>query len=226
MDGMVETAYRTLLGLAFLLLFTKVLGKKQLGELTYFNYATSIAFGNIVGEMIIHYQDVSLPNGIVAVVIWALLILGIEFLVKRSPKAKLALESEPAIVIKKGLIMQDTLNQLNLGIDDLCMLLRNKEIFTIAEVDYAIFEPNGQLSVMKKAADSAPVGTYFLPSELIVDGKLMRGNLKEYGLNEKWVQSKLHKAGIASSESVFLAQLQEDGTLYIAPKDNTKPLII
>ncbi|WHY73331.1 hypothetical protein [Fictibacillus enclensis] len=46
MDGMVETAYRTLLGLAFLLLFTKVLGKKQLGELTYFNYATSIAFGN------------------------------------------------------------------------------------------------------------------------------------------------------------------------------------
>ncbi|WP_420889642.1 hypothetical protein [Fictibacillus enclensis] len=67
------------IGTGFLIIVHKSPRQKQLGELTYFNYATSIAFGNIVGEMIIHYKDVSISNGIVAVVIWVLLILGIEF---------------------------------------------------------------------------------------------------------------------------------------------------
>ncbi|MCQ6266974.1 DUF421 domain-containing protein [Fictibacillus sp. WQ 8-8] len=225
MNGITETVVRTLLGLIFLLIFTKVFGKKQLGELTYFNYATSIAFGNIVGEMIIHYREVPISNGLVAVLIWSFALLAIEFLVKRSPKSKLALEGEPCIVIKKGMIMQQALDKLNLGLDDLCMLLRNQEIFSITEVDYAIFEPNGQLSIKKKKTpDAAP--SHFLPSELIVDGIVMQGNLREYGLTEEWIQKKLQNAGISSYKSVFFAQLQEDGTLYIAQKNNEKPLII
>lgn len=226
MEGIAETAFRTILGLVYMLLFTKILGKKQLGELTFFNYATGIAFGNIVGEMIIHFRDVPVSNGLVAVAIWVAAILLIEFIVKRSPKAKLVLESEPSIVIKKGMIMQESLNKLNLGMDDLCMLLRNKDVFSITEVEYAIFEPNGKLSLKKNNAAKTVRPSLYLPSELIVSGVVMHGNLKEYGLKEQWLLNKLEKAGISGSHSVFFAQLQEDGSLYVAKNDGEKPLIL
>ncbi|MGC4377826.1 DUF421 domain-containing protein [Fictibacillus sp. Mic-4] len=217
---------RTIIGFSVLLVLTRVLGKKQLGELTYFNYVTGIATGGIIGDMIIH-RDIKILDGIITMFVWGLLIFIIEFATRKPSKAKVVLKSEPTILIKKGEIIQEALKKLSLGMDDLSMMLRIKDVFSIMEVDYAIMEPNGELSIKKKREKESlcredmnisKIEPKYLPSQVIVEGIVMKRNLKEYGLTENWLTKQLDKAGISSIDEVYFAQLQEDGSLFIAKK--------
>lgn len=137
------------------------------------------------------------------------------------------LDGEPTIVIKKGEIMQDKLASQRLNMDDLTMLLRTNNIFSVTDVEYAILEPNGQLSVMKKQPVEQVIKKdlnivtstdLLLPAELIVDGLLIEKNLLETGKDKAWVYSKLKQAGINSISDVFYAELQADDSLYITKK--------
>jgi len=226
MASIIETSFRTIIGFIVLLILTVLLGKKQLGQLTIFTYITSIAMGNIAGDMVIH-SDISLGDGITGLVMWALLTFVIEYISLKSSKARTFLDGEPTIVIKKGVIMQKELAAQRLNMDDLTMLLRINNVFSIQEVDYAILEPNGQLSILKKPELESvsrkdmqiPVeNPLYIPTEIIVDGKLVEKNLQELNLELKWVNSQLQQAGISSIEEVFFAELQRDGSLFISKK--------
>ncbi|MBB6735383.1 DUF421 domain-containing protein [Cohnella zeiphila] len=220
------TTLRTLLGFAFLLLLTRILGKKQLGQVTYFTYITGIALGNIAGELAVSHS-ISVLAGMTGLAVWAMLTLAIELISLKSPKARVLLDGEPAIVIKKGRIEERALRKSKLNMDDLTMLLRDKDVFNIREVDYAIFEPNGRLSVLKKQKEEsvkkkdlqiAPQPRPYLPTELIVDGKVVARNLQEWGLNREWLDRQLEKSGARSVEDVFYAELESDGSLFVAEK--------
>lgn len=226
MHTTIETSLRTIIGFFVLLILTRLLGKKQLGQLTIFTYITGIAMGNMAGDMVVH-RDIKLIDGVIGLVIWALLTYIIEYASLKSSKARVLLDGEPAIVIKKGIIMQKELTAQRLNMDDLTMMLRVNNVFSIQEVDYAILEPNGQLSVLKKPQlDSVtkkdmqiqPDCRKYIPTEIIVDGKLVVDNLKEYNLNENWLDLQLKQAGISSYKDVFFAELQIDGSLYISKK--------
>lgn len=226
MDNILETTFRTLIGFVILLVLTRLLGKKQLGQLTFFTYVTSIAMGNIAGDMVVH-KDVKLTDGVAGLVIWALLTFLVEYISLKSSTARVLLDGEPTIVIKKGVIMQKELAAERLNMDDLTMLLRINNIFSIKDVDYAILEPNGQLSILKKPELESVTKKdmqlqtgmrMYLPTEIIVDGKLVTQNLKELNLDNQWLETKLQQAGINNLEEVFFAELQSDGSLYINKK--------
>jgi uncharacterized membrane protein YcaP (DUF421 family) len=227
MNGLLEVSLRTIIGFLLLLTLTRLLGKKQLGQLTIFTYITSIAMGNIAGDMVVH-RDVKLIEGVVGLILWAGLTFLIEYISLKSSKARVLLDGEPTIVIKKGELMQKELAALRLNMDDLSMLLRINDVFSIKEVDYAILEPNGQLSVLKKPENTsvtksdmkiqANPGKY-LPTEIIVDGKMVDKNVKAFHLDPIWLANELKKAGIQSSKEVFFAELQSDGSLYINKKN-------
>ena len=113
--------------------------------------------------------------------------------------------------------------------DDLTMLLRIKNIFSITEVDYAILEPNGQLSVLKKVEFENVINKdagiplqprKFMPSELVVDGSIVKKNLTELNLSEDWLMNELKKKGINRIADTFYAELQSDGTVF-AEKSST-----
>jgi uncharacterized membrane protein YcaP (DUF421 family) len=138
------------------------------------------------------------------------------------------LDGEPTIVIKKGTIVKEALSSAKLKIDDLTMLLRNNNVFSVDEVDYAILEPNGQLSVLKKSGFEAvtkkdmkipDITRLYIPSEIIVDGKLVERNLRELNLTKAWVDNELKLSGVASYENVLLAEIQSDGKLHINKTD-------
>lgn len=104
------------------------------------------------------------------------------------------------------------------------MMLRKQNIFSIKEVEYAILEPIGNLSIMKKPQEqqitksdmSIPLSTLkYLPSEIIVDGKIIHANLKELNLSETWLKAELKKQNISSIKNIFYAEIQSDGTLFI-----------
>jgi len=230
MHSIIETSLRTLIGFTVLLILIRLLGKKQLGQLTIFTYITGVAMGNVAGDMVVH-RDIKLIDGVVALVIWAILTFVVEYISMKSSRARVFLDGEPSIVIKKGIIMQKALASQRLNMDDLTMLLRTNNVFSIKEVDYAILEPNGQLSVLKKPSlesvtkkdmqiESEVRGC--LPAEIIVDGKVVSSNMKEFNLSNEWLEQQLKQAGVNDAKDVFFAELQFDGSLYISKKEDVK----
>ena len=174
MHTIVETSLRTIIGFTVLLILTRLLGKKLLGQLTFFTYITGIAMGNIAGDMVVH-RDIKLVDGVSGLIIWAFLTFVVEFVSLKSSKARVLLDGEPAIVIKKDMQIQ-------------------------------------------------PESRIYLPTEIIVDGKVVKKNLKELNLNNEWVDQQLKHAGVNSVEEVFFAELQSDGSLHISKKTNSIPL--
>jgi uncharacterized membrane protein YcaP (DUF421 family) len=165
--------------------------------------------GSIAGDMVVH-NDIAILNGTLCLGVWAGLTFIVEFISLKSTKARVLLDGEPTIIIKKGQMMRDALKTLRLNIDDVTMLLRINNVFSIKDVEYAIYEPNGQLSVFKKAESET-----YLPSEIISDGKMVKRNLKELGLDEEWVQKQLLALNILLIDEVFYAEIQKDGKLYV-----------
>lgn len=149
METIITTSIRTLLGFFVLFLLTRVLGKKQLNQMTFFTYITGIALGNIAGDMVVH-RDIKLIDGVTGLILWAILTFTLEFISLKSSRARVLLDGDPTIVIKNGKILEKAMASNRLNMDDLSMLLRTKNIFSVSDVDYAILEPNGQLSVLKK----------------------------------------------------------------------------
>ena len=218
MESVLETSLRTLIGFVVLLLMTRILGKKQISQMTFFTYITGIALGNIAGDMVVH-RDITVLDGVTGIVLWAVLTLAVEFASLKSSKARVLLDGEPTIVIKEGKVLERVMASNRLNMDDLSMLLRNKDVFSVGEVEYAILEPNGELSVLKKVEPSGN-RRRFLPTELIVDGQLVERNLKELHLTREWLEEELRQKGIESWEDVFFVEIQRDGSLYVDRRRN------
>jgi uncharacterized membrane protein YcaP (DUF421 family) len=222
-----EMIYRTTGAFVALLILARFLGKKQLSQLTFFHYITGIAFGSIAAE-IAGQTDVKFMEGLTALIWWALLTMLASYISLKSSNLRIVLDDQPSIVIKEGAIMENAMKKEKLHVNDLMMMLREQSIFTLQDVHYAILETNGQLSVMKKitqqgatkqdvkASITAPK---YLPTELISDGKVMEKNLTELSLTEEWLMQELRKKGVESAEQVFIAQVQDDGTLFVELKN-------
>lgn len=226
MNELLNAAIRTLIGFAILLLFTRLTGKKQLSQMTIFTYITGITLGSMIGEMVIH-GGVEFVEEIIGVALWGVFSFVVEYIGLKVPFMRVVLDSEPTIVIKRGEIQVNELRKMRLNMDDLTMLLREKDVFTVRDVWYAILEPHGELSVVKKAAKQSvlmesiglqPQNPSYLPGELITDGKLIAKNLLEFGKTEAWLTQELYKQGITSVKQVFYAELCEDDTLFIQKK--------
>lgn len=226
MEHTLNTLLRTLTGFAVLLLLTRLAGKKQIGQMSIFTYITGIALGNMAGDMILSH-DVPIFQGVIGMTFWSGLIFLMEILSLKVPKVRVALDGEPVLVIKKGVIQAPELRKMRLNMDDLTMLLREKDVFAIRDVEYAILEPHGELSVVKKAdrqpavkadLNLAPPEPTYLPGELITDGNVIRRNLREFGKDEQWLRLQLIAQGVGSAKSVLYAELEEDGTLFVQTK--------
>lgn len=226
MQHVSETVVRTLVGFVVLLLLTRIAGKKQLSQMTIFTYITGIALGNMAGDMVIH-KDVKIIDGVVGMVMWSLLIFIMEYLALKIPAVRVLLDGEPIIVIKKGMIQSKELSKMRLNVDDLTMLLREKDVFAIRDVEYAILEPHGELSVIKKIVKQQatkedlnlqPQEPAYLPGEIITDGKVIERNLREFGKTQEWLQQQLAGHGTVSAKDILYAEIEEDGSLFIQRK--------
>jgi uncharacterized membrane protein YcaP (DUF421 family) len=117
----------------------------------------------------------------------------------------LILDGQPTILIKNGQILEKAMAGASLNMDDLSMLLREKDIFSTKEVDYAILEPDGKLSVLKKVNQQniikkdlhiTTVKPLYMPAEIIVDGKVVTRNLSKLNLSKSWLNTQLHQSGV------------------------------
>ncbi|WP_456271049.1 YetF domain-containing protein [Bacillus sp. AK031] len=219
-----ELLIRVVIAFAALLVLARIAGRKEISQMTFFNFVSAITMGTIGGS-IITSADFSIRNGLLALAGWLALTLIFGYIDIKSKTARKFIEGEPIIVIKQGKIMEKALRKCRLDMDALMILLRENKAFSVKEVDYAIFETDGKLSVLKKQAQQpltkkdmnvAPTLEKF-PSatEVISDGKINVNNLKRLNLQENWLEQQLNQNGIDSVSDVFYAEVQKDGSLYI-----------
>ncbi len=225
-DHVFEALLSTTASFIVLLLLTRLLGKKQMSQLTFFNYITGITIGSIAAN-IVTLEGKDFAETISSLIWWCLLTYIVDFVVIKVPKARVLLDGEPSIVIKKGEIQYETLKNLRLDIDNLLTLMREKDVFTITDIDYGIIEPNGELTIMKKPDKQTvtkkdlniiPNPQLFMPTQIIISGLIVKTNMKELNLSYDWLYEQLHNNGVDKVSDVLYAELQPNGSLYIDKK--------
>ena len=216
---------RLIIAFITLLLLTRVMGRKEISQLTFFNFVSAITIGALTAVLIMD-SNVSIFTGLLALVSWSVITIILAFIDIKFKKARIIIEGQPKILIKKGKIMEKELQKVQLDVDALNSLLRQKDVFSISEVDYAIFETNGNLSVMKKESNQpltksdahiqqVSKAIFPITTSVISDGKVDQKNLEKLNLDKNWLIKQLQQAGIISMSEVFYAEIQRDGKLYI-----------
>lgn len=207
---------------AVLLVLTRITGKKQLSQSTFFDFITAITIGDIAGERLIDPELPILP-WLAATVLWFLLVVVVDVAVMKSrPLAKL-LEGEPAVLIENGKVMEKSLRENFVRVDDLLMYLRKKGHFNPADVEYAVFEIDGTVSVLPRSQLrpvyprdlNIPTRYEGMVQELIIDGEIIHQNLRKLGLTEVWLMNELLKRGFGSEKQIVLATLDTQGDLFV-----------
>jgi uncharacterized membrane protein YcaP (DUF421 family) len=225
-----ELVLRIAIGFIVLFSMARWSGRKEISQMTFFNLVSAIAFGSIAAALVVN-PSVSILNGMIALLGWAAFTVLTDQIHIKSKKARKLLMGDPVIVIKKGKIMEDALRQTRLDTDSLQAMLREKSIFSMSDVDYAIFETDGKLSIMKKESKQTVTKSdlniamsqgNFVPlsTELVADGKVNLRNLNKMNKDQNWLNDQLQQAGVQSVDDVFFAEVQTDGKLYIDKRDD------
>jgi len=225
-----EMILRASLSFFALLILARILGKKQLGQLTFFHYTTGITFGSIASE-IAAQAETPFIDGLIALIWWSVLTYLMTIITIKSKKARVLIDDKPTIVIQNGLILESALKQNRLHMDELTMMLREQAVFSVQDVQYALLETTGKLSVLQKPAEQPATKQdvkadvtppSYIPTEVVSDGQLIYENLVELELTEDWLMKKLKKQNVQSVEDVYFAQVQANGSLYISLKDKAR----
>ncbi|WP_339821772.1 DUF421 domain-containing protein [Paenibacillus sp. FSL R7-0216] len=216
-----EVIVRTLVAIVVLFILTRLLGKRQISQLTFFEYVTGITIGSITAYISLDINT-DWYLGLIAVTVWFLVSFGIEFLQLKSKKARDWLDSNSTILIKDGKVLEDNLKKEKLTNEELMEQLRKKSIFKVAEVEFAVIEPDGQINAMLKneyqpltpSQLGIKVAPEHEPQTVIIDGKIMDEPLATLGLNRKWLNTELEKLGV-SLDNVNLGQVDAYGQFYV-----------
>jgi uncharacterized membrane protein YcaP (DUF421 family) len=209
--------------LALLLFLVMKTGRRKIGEMPVFDFLAVIIIGSVVGADIADPNIEHLPTAYAVV-----LIVGIQYflskLIIKNRKIGAKVTFGPVVVIQEGQFVKENLKRLHYTIDDIKMFLREKEVFDLNEVEYAIVEDSGKMSVMKKSqflpltpSDmKLPTNKKGLSIPLIVDSKVMPENLTELHLDENWLLKQLNQNGIKRIEDVFYLEINPQKQLYIS----------
>lgn len=211
-----------------------------MGELTYFEFIAAAAVAIIVGVGSI---SLAIPPGylIIAVFVWLIVPYLIGWLTIKSYSFRKIVGGKGIPIIKDGKVLEDNLKKHHYTTDELLSKLRAKNAFKVADVEFAVLEPNGAVNVLLKkdyqpltASDmKIPVAPIKEPEAVIMDGKILDESLSTLGFNRRWLEAELDKQGVAI-ENVFLGQVDAYGELTIdlfddnleIPESVEKPLLL
>lgn len=221
---MLNIFFRSLILYAIVVLVVRVMGKRQVGQLQPFELVIAIMIAELAS---IPADDVGIPlvKGLVPIFALAFAQITISFLSLKSEKFRALVGGSPSILIENGVIEQKKLEQLRINLNDLLEQLRSKNIANIDDVEFAILETNGNLSVFpksdKKNATLEDLNIQGKPEDipmtLVMDGQIMHNNLKKTGQDLSWLLNQIKALGL-DRQSVFFAYLDTQNELKVIAK--------
>ncbi|UTI41020.1 DUF421 domain-containing protein [Niallia sp. RD1] len=221
MPEWLDIAVRSAFYVVVLFFITKWLGKKQISELSFFEYVTGMSIGSIGAEVAIGLER-NFFHGIIGIVIFAAIPFFAGLISLKSKGFRNFIEGKATVFIKDGKIMEDNLKKERYTTDELLELLRRKDVFQVSDVEFAVLEATGDLSVMLKKENqpltakdiNLKVASIKEPQTIIMDGTIMDEPLATIGRSRAWLQTELEKLGV-TIENVFLGQVNSYGELTI-----------
>jgi uncharacterized membrane protein YcaP (DUF421 family) len=213
---------RSIISFLVLLILTRLLGKKQISQLTLFDYVTGITIGSIAASLAIDTK-ISFSHGIIGLIIWTILPIAVSYITLKNTRLKRLFDGTPSILIQNGKIVYANLKKERFSVVDLLEELRLKEVFNICDVEFAILETSGKLSVQLKSQKqpltpsdlNIPTSYDGLSANLIIDGEIMHEHLKLVNFNKEWLENELKIRNIKSTKEVVLAILDSTGNLAV-----------
>ena len=213
---------RTLILYAAVLVVMRVMGKREIGQLQPLELVVALMIADLAA---IPMQDTGIPllSGLIPIIVLMAAQVTLSFISMKSEKARGFISGRPSVVIENGRIVESELRRLRYGINDLLEQIRAKNFSSPADVEFAILETNGQLSVIPKSQKRPlqPCDLHLdteyegMPLTIITDGVVNGKNLRKMNLDEQWLREELHKWGVGDVKQVFFANLDTSGKLFL-----------
>lgn len=212
-----------------LFILTKIMGQREMSQLSVFDYFITITIGSIAAEM-----STSLENNfiqpVVAMIVYALITFIVSILNTKFVKLRPILSGKTLILYDNGTLFKENFKKAKIDLNEFLVQCRTNGFFNLSDIKTALLEENGKISFLpysdKRPAN--PSDFNIKPKEdgiatnLILDGKVMEENLKELGLDKLWLDEMLQKQRIIKTDNIFLATYSSDGNLSAYLTDNTK----
>lgn len=207
--------YRSVFFYILITVVYRIMGKREIGELSIMDFIVSIFIAEMVAISIENYEA-SILVSLIPISILVFLEIVMSYLSLGNKKIRRAVDGEPSVIINRGVIDLEEMKKQRYNLDDLLLQLREKSIKSIEEVDYAILETSGKLSIFKRKDD--PNRNYPLP--LIIDGKVDKDVLIQINKSDEWLEEQLEKENIIL-KNIFYGFYQNK-KLYIIEQDKIK----
>lgn len=228
MHDLLSITMRAIISLVTLFLVTKMLGKKQVSQLSLFDYVIGISIGNFAAEMTVNL-DSNILHGTIAVIIFGLIAYIISIGTMKSILLRRFFSGVPTLIIEDGKFLKEGLKKVKFDINDFLEQAREQGYFDISEIAYAVMESSGKISIMPKSEYSTVINKDMkikkekasMPASIIIDGNIMEENLKKYGKTRKWLEQQL-KNKHKTVESIFLATIDKNDNLVLFDQTNHK----
>ena len=210
-------------------LLTKLMGYRQMSQMSMFDYVNGITMGSIAAEMATSL-DTGFEKPLVAMIVYALVSLLLSTVSSKSIKVRRMLEGAPLVLLNNGEIYRHNLKKAKIDVSELLVQCRINGYFDISKLQTAILERNGKISFLQKATDRplTPADVQLSPQQdymvanVILDGKVMDENLRHTGKDEKWLLDQVRGQGAKRIEDVLLASCDSNNKLQVYLKDNQK----
>lgn len=229
MSDFLNICFRTILVLIILFFITKMMGKKQISELNFFDYVVGITIGSIAADISLDIEK-NMIAGIAALFIYGFISYIISFISIKSIWARRFIIGVPTVLVEKGKIIESGLKKSKIDVNDLLMVARENGYFNLDEIDYALMEVNGNISFLPKEKEK-PVtkkdmkikcSNEGLTVNAIIDSKYMVNNMKAINKDKEWLDHELKVNGYDNYDNILLATIDNNYKVTICEK-NVKP---
>lgn len=201
----------TLGSFAALYITAKLIGHKQIAQLDFFDYITGITIGSIAAEMATELDE---PwKALTSLLIYGLITVLMSLLSNKCPRLRKYLNGTPSILMDKGKLYRENFKKAKLDLSEFMVMCRQQGYFDLSSIETAVYEYTGKLTILPKTdqrpltpkdMDLAPEQEHIF-TELIMEGRILEGNLKRMGLNRTWLDKQLKQQHVNSEKEVFLA---------------------
>lgn len=219
---MLVLAIRALILFSLVFIATRIMGKREIGQLQPFEFVIAIMMADLASVPI---SDTGIPllHGVVPILVLTGMHILFSLISLKSKTLRDFISGRPVVIIRRGQILEREMRRLRYNLSDLMEELRSNGILSVSDVEYAVLETSGRLSVMtksqKRPLQGADLGM-FIPADpmaytLIVDGVLNKQNLYESGHSESWLLDKIKSYGFSTWSEVFLASVDDNQEFFI-----------
>ena len=206
----IKVALTSLLSVAALFIITKIMGHKQVAQLDFFDYISGITIGSIAAELATELEAPEKP--LVALCVYGLTSILLTLLARKLPRTRKYINGTPTMLMNGGVIYRKNLKKAKLDLSEFMLMCREQGYFDLDEIQTAVFEHNGKLSVLPKAASrpatpddlKITAKAMHIGVEVIMDGRIMDDNLGRAGRDANWLEKKLKAEGFRSASEIFL----------------------